>query len=130
VRVPLNFKGTAEMSNRDYPADRSMRAGLAHLMVLMAAIASFTPMVALAAPEPGSMPETVSARVSLADLNLFTSEGRREASARLRTMADQLCHKVVDSRRVAARSLHEDCAREALADALRRLDAVVQVARS
>jgi UrcA family protein len=130
VRAPLNFKGASEMSNPEYRADRSLRAGLAHLMVLVATIASLTSMVALAAPAPEPTPETVSARVSLADLNLFTDEGRQEARIRLRVMSERLCHRVIDSRRVAAQSLQEECAHDALADALRRLHAVVQVARS
>jgi UrcA family protein len=96
------------------------------------AVASLAPHIGLAAtaPKPTPAPEKVSARVSLADLNLYTSEGMSEARRRLKIMSERLCHRVVDSRRVAAQSLQEECARDALADALQRLHAVVQMARS
>jgi UrcA family protein len=96
----------------------------------LATIACLAPLAIQAAPATNRTPERVSARVTLADLDLSTTEGMQAARARLKVAAQRLCYKVVDSRRASATTLHQECSSEALAEALRRLDGMVSVAKS
>jgi UrcA family protein len=66
--------------------------------------------------------ESVSASVSLADLDVSTPEGIRAARARLARVAQHLCRKFGDERKVSDQATYADCYRETLADALRRLN--------
>lgn len=69
--------------------------------------------------------ESATATVSLADLDLSTPEGYRAASARLAKVAQRLCRKLGDNRRVSHWATYADCCRETLANALRQVKPVV-----
>jgi UrcA family protein len=84
--------------------------------------------VAFAGP-PSSAEDTRVAHVSLADLNLATPEGSREALARLTTIAQRLCWQMGDSVRASNRATMAACVRETVAQSVRQLNAKALVAR-
>ena len=89
------------------------------LAVMLAAVTGSV----LANPSPAvANTETVSARVSLADLDVSTPQGARAASARLAKAAQRLCRKLGDTRRASDWATYTDCYNETLANALRRLN--------
>jgi UrcA family protein len=65
--------------------------------------------------------ESVSASVSLADLDITTVEGTRAAQDRLKAMAQRLCRKFWDERKVSASDTYVECTRDTLASALAQL---------
>jgi UrcA family protein len=69
------------------------------------------------------------AHVSLADLNVATPEGSREALARLTTVAQRLCWQMGDSVRASNRATMAACVRETVAQSVRQLNAKALVAR-
>jgi UrcA family protein len=75
------------------------------------------------APRATAKPESVAATVSLVDLDVSTPEGARAANARLAKVAQRLCRKLGDSRRVSDSATYADCYRETLANAIRQLNA-------
>src|SRR4051812_41132720 len=79
----------------------------------------------LAEPPPPAKTESVAATVSLADLDISTPGGARAAHARLARVAQHLCRKIGDSRRVSDSATYADCYRETLANALRQLNLAV-----
>jgi UrcA family protein len=85
--------------------------------------------VAFAGPPSSSAEDTRVAHVSLADLNLATPEGSREALARLTTIAQRLCWQMGDSVRASNRATMEACVRETLAQSVRQLNAKALLAR-
>jgi UrcA family protein len=74
---------------------------------------------------PSATAESVTAKVSLADLDVSTPEGARAASARLAKMAQRLCRKLGDTRRASDSATYADCYRETLANALRQVNVPV-----
>ena len=72
------------------------------------------------APRPTAPAESVTATVSLADLDVSTPEGAQAASARLAKLAQRLCLNFRDARRVSDWATYTDCYRETLANALRQ----------
>jgi UrcA family protein len=77
------------------------------------------------APRPTATAESVTAKVSLADLDVSTPEGARAASARLAKMAQRLCRRLGDTRRASDSATYADCCRETLANALRQANVTV-----
>ena len=65
--------------------------------------------------------ETLSATVSVSDLDLTTPAGIQAARERLTKQALILCGKFSDSRRISNRETMADCVRHAVAEALKRL---------
>lgn len=85
--------------------------------------------VAFAGPPSSPAEDGRVAHVSLADLDLATPEGSREALARLTTIAQRLCWQMGDSVRASNRATMEACVRETLAQSVRQLKAKALVAR-
>jgi UrcA family protein len=81
-------------------------------------------------PAGSPVPETASATVALADLDLKTSAGLRDARRRLGTAVQHLCQSFMDSRIVSARETYQDCVHDALQDAEQRLRAMVAESKS
>jgi UrcA family protein len=86
------------------------------------------PTVVRAGPWGQREPETATAVVSMSDLDLSTATGIREARQRIESTANRLCHGLINDNMVAAQVWYEECAREAAADAVRRLHAAIWVA--
>jgi UrcA family protein len=74
---------------------------------------------------PSAAAESVTVKVSLADLDVSTPDGARAASARLAKMAQRLCLKLGDTRRASNSATYADCCRETLANALRQVNVTV-----
>ena len=109
--------------------DRSGRATV-RLGAALAAICALAPGMLMAAPPSGTSPEVVSAKVSLADLDLTNSAGQLAAKDRLSEAAHRLCHQFFDSRKIDNRTTMEDCYRETLGTALQQLSAQATIAAS
>jgi UrcA family protein len=117
------------MNTHSHLLDRSDRA-TAPLGAALAAIFAFAPGMLMAAPPSGTSPEVISAKVSLAGLDLTTSAGQLAAKDRLSDAAHRLCRKFSDSLKIDDRAMMEDCYRETLGTALQQLSAQVTVAAS
>jgi UrcA family protein len=94
-------------------------------VALAAMLASITDSVLADAPRGIAKAESVVASVSLADLDVSTPEGARAAGARIGKVAQRLCRKLGDTRRVSDSATYADCYRETLANALRQLNGPV-----
>jgi len=70
---------------------RSLSLELAVLKVALIAICAIAPITGIAESQPEPAPETLTARVSLADVDLSTPEGQRVAHERLQQTARRLC---------------------------------------
>jgi UrcA family protein len=71
-------------------------------------------------------PETRAVKVSLADLDLSTLEGRRAARERLHETARRLCSQLVDIQDLSHQPNFVACVGDALNDALRQVAALRQ----
>jgi UrcA family protein len=71
------------------------------------------------------VPETASASVALAGLDLTTPTGVLEAHDRMAAAARRLCLKFMDERKVSARETYADCVHDALTAASQRLEAAI-----
>jgi UrcA family protein len=89
--------------------------------VLVPALLTLGPTLTRAAPPAQLVPETASASVSLAGLDLSTPTGVLEAQDRMAAAAQRLCRKFMDERKVSALETYADCVHEALTDASQRL---------
>jgi UrcA family protein len=78
---------------------------------------------AIADQQAATAPNTGVARVSLADLDLWTPEGIRAARDRLSTMAQRLCAELADNRDLSNQPDSIACTDDALAGALRQINA-------
>jgi UrcA family protein len=103
------------------PTSRQVPAGATGLPIALVALILLAP-AAGAAAVGGSQPESISARVSIADLDLSRPEGARAAYQRLAAAAAGLCRKFVDTRTVSHWPTFVDCARDAVDATLARLD--------
>lgn len=61
--------------------------------------------------------------ISVADLDLYTEAGRTAARLRVAQAARQLCARMRDTRRVDDRETYRACQADAIADAMRQIDA-------
>jgi UrcA family protein len=106
-------------TRRDHRAfDRKILLPAVALAVMLAGVTDSV----LADPRPpAAKAESVAATVSLADLDVSTPEGVRAASARLAKVAQRLCRKLGDARRVSDWATYTECYRETLANALRQV---------
>lgn len=64
----------------------------------------------------------------MSDLNLSTATDIQEACQRIQSTANRLCHRLINDNMVAAQVFYEECAREAVADAVRRVHAGIRLA--
>jgi len=116
-------KGSEDMnyqkSSINHVAMAQTRTG-ALCLVLLSLMA---PAAVIAGPHHARKPETVATAISLANLDLTTPTGIDAAHQRLAIAAQRLCRKFSDSRRVDDYQTYAECYREALSDAVRRLDA-------
>jgi UrcA family protein len=101
------------------------RIALLPAVALATILVGVTAPVLADAPQPTATTESVTANVSLADLDVSTPEGARAASARLAKVAQHLCRKLGDTRRVSDSATYADCYRETLANALRQVNVTV-----
>jgi UrcA family protein len=101
------------------------RKALLPAVTLATLLAGVTDPVLADAPRATGKAESISATVSLSDLDVSTPEGARAASARVAKVAQRLCRKLGDTRRVSDSATYADCYRETLANALRRLNVPV-----
>jgi UrcA family protein len=97
------------------------RKSLVPAAALAAVLACGADSVLADAPRATAKAESVAATVSLVDLDVSTPEGARAANARLAKVAQRLCRKLGDNRRVADSATYADCYRETLAKAIRQL---------
>ncbi len=87
--------------------------------------------VAVRAESPAkTSPETATAAVSLADLDLTTPAGMDAARERVTLAAQKLCRHFLDDRKASSWATYTDCSRETVASAFRQLDAKSLVART
>jgi UrcA family protein len=89
----------------------------------LAALFTLAPVAAFADPPPVPAPDTRVAKVSLAGLDLSTPEGARAARDRLKIVAERLCLELGDDRKIDFQAVYFACVHEALADAVRRINA-------
>jgi UrcA family protein len=101
------------------PTHRILKATTA---MAVAALLALAPAVALAQPESIRVPETASAKVSLADLDLTTPQAESVARRRLTATAARLCRKFGDTRRISNAATISDCTRDAVNDAMQRIN--------
>jgi UrcA family protein len=94
-----------------------LRAGM------LAALCGIGPMAAVAGAAPSTAPVVHSTSVSLSDLDLSTTDGRRMARDRLHETARRLCSQVAASQDLSHQANFVACVDETLANALRQLDA-------
>jgi UrcA family protein len=94
-------------------------------LTLAGTLAGVTDSVLANPPPEAAEAESIAATVSLADLDVSTPEGVRAASARLAKVAQRLCRKLGDNRRVSDWATYADCCQETLAKALRQVKPVV-----
>ena len=98
--------------NRPYTAIRAAtRAALSTLILITAS----------AAPIAAPAAETLVAKVSLAGLDLSTSEGASAALKRIRTVALHLCNQFRNSTVTGDWEAFGDCVRDTLNDAVRQV---------
>jgi UrcA family protein len=83
---------------------------------------TLAPGVLFAHAQFATPPESVTTKVSLADLDLATPEGARAARDRLAKTANRLCRKFSDERKVSNVATLADCTRDTLNEALKRLN--------
>jgi len=93
-----------------------LRAGM------LAAICSIGTLAAVAGAAPSSTPVVHSTSVSLSDLDLSTTDGRRMARDRLHETARRLCSQVAASQDLSHQANFVACVDATLANALRQLD--------
>ena len=101
------------------------RKALLPAVALATLLAGVTGSALADAPRSTATAESVTAKVSLADLDVSTPEGARAASARLAKMAQRLCRRLGDTRRASDSATYADCCRETLANALRQANVTV-----
>jgi UrcA family protein len=101
------------------------RKSLVPAAALAALLACGADSVLADATRAAAKAESVAATVSLVDLDVSTPEGARAANARLAKVAQRLCRKLGDNRRVSDSATYADCYRETLANAIRQLNAPV-----
>ena len=89
---------------------------------VLSAILTLAPGVLMAQAHSAMPPEVVTTKVSLADLDLTTPEGVRAARDRLAQTANRLCRRFSDDRRISNVATLEDCTRDTLNKALKRLN--------
>jgi UrcA family protein len=90
-----------------------------HLCALLAGV----PATVIAAPQhANAAAATVSAKVSLGDLDLNTPAGIKAAHERLAATAKRLCRTFSDTTRISDQITAADCYEETLADAIRHFD--------
>jgi UrcA family protein len=94
----------------------------AGLMALLA----IAPVMVMADTPPVPAPDMRAVRVSLADLDLSTPEGARAARERLHETARRLCSQLADGQDLSHQPNFVACVGDALADALRQVDALRQ----
>jgi UrcA family protein len=100
-------------------------------LLLAAALAAATPYFAAAGDLAPGKPETATATVVLADLDLSTSAGSAQARERLTRAAERLCRRFRDDRRTADWPTYVDCVHDTVASALERSRiSAVSVARN
>src|SRR6266404_600696 len=87
------------------------------------ALLALAPVAAMADGHQAAVLETRVAKVSLADVDLSTPEGRRVAYDRLRKTARRLCGQIEDMRSLAHQPAYVKCVDEALANALQQVKA-------
>lgn len=85
---------------------------------------------AAAAPPTTRPAESVTTRVSLLNLDLDSVDGRLAAQQRLASAAKRLCNRFSDDRRVSNAATQIDCYQQTYGEAIRRLEASMQRARS
>ncbi|MGB8694669.1 MAG: UrcA family protein [Steroidobacteraceae bacterium] len=93
--------------------------------VLVPALLTLGPTQTRAAPPAQPVPETASASVALAGLDLTTPTGVLEAHDRMAAAARRLCLKFMDERKVSALETYADCVHDTLTDARHRLEVAI-----
>jgi UrcA family protein len=90
------------------------------------ALLAMTPVLVMAETPPVPAPDSRTVRVSLADLDLSTPEGARAARDRLHNTARRLCSQfqLVHTQDLSHQPNFVACVDQALADALRQVDAL------
>jgi UrcA family protein len=99
----------------------------------LCALLAVAPATLIAAPHHARAADTVSAKVSLEDLDLNTQAGINAAHERLAATAKRLCRTFSDTTQIADQITTADCYEETLADAIRHFDlqwAAIQAAIS
>jgi UrcA family protein len=93
------------------------------LTAALIALCAIAPIKVIAHPQPAPAPETLAAKVSVADLDLSTPEGQRVANERLHQTARHLCSRLEHrhSESLAHHPTYIRCVDNALADALRQV---------
>jgi UrcA family protein len=97
---------------------------LAVLKAASIALCAIAPMPGMAESQPEPAPETLTARVALADVALSTPEGQRIAYERLRQTARRLCSRLEarHPQSLAHYPTYIRCVDETLARALQRVN--------
>jgi UrcA family protein len=89
---------------------------------ILATLCGIGPMAAVAGAAPSTAPVVHSTSVSLSDLDLSTTEGRRMARDRLHETARRLCSQVAASQDLSHQANFVACVDDTLANALRQFD--------
>jgi len=94
------------------------------LKAALIALCAIAPIQVMADTQPAPAPETLSAKVSLADIDLSTREGGRVAYERLQQTARRLCSRLEDMhpQSLAHHPTYIKCVDETLANALRHVN--------
>jgi UrcA family protein len=80
--------------------------------------------------QPASNPESVSVRITYADLNLSSQEGAREMMGRIEGAARIICGESSSNNDLAERSREHACVNQTMSGAVRSLDAPTVTALS
>lgn len=81
------------------------------------------------APSAARDPESVQTTVLQSDVNLETVAGKTQALKRITATARRLCNQFGNTSRVADRETRSDCVRDAVADAMGRVNQLERLRR-
>ena len=113
------------MNTRTYRTLDSLVARTTLGLIALSGLLMITPAAVIAGPKP-LKPQTASAKVLLADLDLTTPAGVNEAHQRLAAAAKRLCQEFSDNRRISDHATFVDCYHDTLADATKNFSAQVE----
>ena len=88
----------------------------------LCALLAVAPATVIAAPHHARAADTVSAKVSLGDLDLNTQAGIHAAHERLAAAAKRLCRTFSDTTRISDQITTAECYKETLVDAIRHFE--------
>ena len=111
------------MNTKTHLAARPMSPPIAFRAAALGTLFTLASVAAFADQPPAPAAATRAAKVSLAGLDLSTSEGAHTAYERIKATAERLCFQLSDPRKIDYRAVYNVCVNDTLVDTVRRLNA-------